>query len=143
MKAFLEAPVPFLIGLHQESEGQELPLEIVRVHLDSNKVLIGESLPKLPNSLYKLIFTRLKAAVCLEPVRPDPILEAVDQAFNVVLIDPDEKVEFDYIAARDSVFEFMTKILKGYEKLIVFYAIFLIIDTPHEWCWMRRIKRNF
>ncbi len=113
--------MPFLIGLDQEgTEGyQDLPLEVMRVNLDHNKVLIGDSLPKLPSAYYKLLYTRLKSAVPFLLQRPDPILDAVDQAFNVILIDPDERVEFDFLRVRDAIFEFMTKILRGYEKLIV------------------------
>ena len=134
MKAFLEAPVPFLIGLDQDTDNQDLPLEIMRVHLDTNKVLIGDSLPMLPSAYHKLLHTRLKSAVTISPHKADPILDAVDQAFNVILIDPDDKVELDYILVKDSMFEFMTKVLKGYEKFIVcFLLVIKEIDTTCRW----------
>jgi hypothetical protein len=121
LKAFLEAPVPFLIGLDTETTEsyQDLPLEVMRVNLDNNKVLIGESIPKIPSAYYKLLQTRLKQAIPFEMQKPDPILDAVDQAFNVILMDPDERVEFNHLLVRDAILEFMAKLLRGYEKLIV------------------------
>lgn len=113
--------MPFLIGLDQETNDTylDIPLEVMRVNLDRDKVLIGDVVPKVPATYYKLLHSRLKAAVPFTLARPDPILDAVDQAFNVVLIDPDEQVDFNFMQVRDAVFEFMTRILKGYEKLIV------------------------
>ena len=119
MRTFLEAPVPFLFGINQDAQNQNLPLDVIRVNLDLNKVLIGEPLPKLPSYLHKLLFDGLKAAFNLQITGYDPILQAVDQAFNVILIDPDEQVEFNYMAIREVLLDFMLNILKGYQKFVV------------------------
>jgi hypothetical protein len=119
MKDVLDAPVPYLIGLGQNVNFQDLPLDVMRVNLDTSKVLNVESLPKLPSTLYTNLVAKLKSAVNFVVNNQDPVLQVVDQAFNVIFIDPDEKPEFDYILVRDAMLEFMTKILYGYEKLIV------------------------
>lgn len=119
MKDFLDTPIPSLIGLGQNVSFQDLPLDAMRVNLDTNKVLNLESLPKLPSTLYNNLLTKLKAAVTFTVNGNDPVLQVVDQAFNVIFIDPDDKPELDYFLVRDAMLEFMTKILYGYEKLIV------------------------
>eukprot|EP00826_Nyctotherus_ovalis_P049676 TRINITY_DN601_c0_g5_i1.p4 TRINITY_DN601_c0_g5~~TRINITY_DN601_c0_g5_i1.p4 ORF type:complete len:130 (+),score=39.48 TRINITY_DN601_c0_g5_i1:547-936(+) len=119
MKDVLDAPVPYIIGLGQNVNFQDLPLDVMRVNLDTNKVLNVESLPKLPSMLYANLVAKLKAAITFSVNSQDPMLQVVDQAFNVIFIDPDEKPEFDYILVRDAMLDFMTKILYGYEKLIV------------------------
>lgn len=119
MKDVLDAPVPYIMGLGQNVNFQDLPLDVMRVNLDTNKVLNVESLPKLPSTLYTNLVARLRTAITFSVNCQDPVLQVVDQAFNVIFIDPDEKPEFDYILVRDAMLEFMTKILYGYEKLIV------------------------
>lgn len=119
MKDVLDAPVPYLIGLGQNVNFQDLPLDVMRVNLDANKVLNVESLPKLPSTLYTNLLVKLKSAVSFEVNSQDPMVQVVDQAFNVIFIDPDEKPEFDHILVRDAMLEFLSKILYGYEKLIV------------------------
>lgn len=119
MKDVLDAPVPYLIGLGQNVNSQDLPLDVMRVHLDTNKILNVESLPKLPSALYTNLLTKLKSAVNFVVNNKDPMLQVVDQAFNVIFIDPDEKLDFDYILVRDAMLEFMTKILQGYKKWVV------------------------
>ena len=129
MKDVLDAPVPYLIGLGQNINFQDLPLEVMRVNLDTNKVLNVESLPAFPSTLYNSLLVKLKAAVTLTVNGQDPLIQVVDQAFNVIFIDPEEKPELDYIMIRDAMLDFMAKILHGYEKLIVCNKV--IIDSSH------------
>ena len=124
IREILEAPVPFLIGLNQNMLSHDLPLEIMRVNLDNNKVLIGESMPKLPPKLYNQALNRLKNLVTFRPKsKPDPMLQFVDQAFNMAYLDPDEVQEFDHILVRDAMLELITELLRGYEKFIVIFNI--------------------
>ena len=119
MKSIVDAPVPFLIGIPGNMSFRELPLEAVRVDLDNNKVLMSEALPKIQPAYYTNLITRLKSAINFTISRSDQFIQNVDQAFNVVFMDPDEKQTFDYILIRDAMLEFMSKLLSGYEKLIV------------------------
>lgn len=119
MKSIVEAPVPFLIGIAGSISFRELPLEAVRVDLDNNKVLMPEALPKIQSTYYNNLISRLKSAINFTIKNDDQFIQNVDQAFNVVFIDPDEKQTFDYILIRDAMLEFMSKLLTGYEKLIV------------------------
>lgn len=112
--------MPFLIGIDSNISSFEFPLEIMRVYLDTNKVLVGESMPKLPSSLYSTLVSKLKSAVSLRvDEESDQKLQTVDQAFNVVFIDPEETPTFDHMLVRDAMLEFVAGMLQGYEKLIV------------------------
>lgn len=114
------APTIFLVGTDHSMNCNDLPLDVMRVNLDTNKVLIGESMPKLPSTIYNTLLTKLKAAVTLPMVSQNElILQTSDQAFNAVFIDPEEAAEFDYVRVRDAMVEFMSTLLSGYEKLIV------------------------
>jgi len=115
----------------------DFPLEVMRVNLDTNKVLIGESMPKLPVSLYNILLTKLKAAVTL-PMNSqnDLILQNSDQAFHAIFIDPEEADQFDYLKIRDAMLEFMTNLLCGYEKLIVTFK--KEIDSSSRWKYSSR-----
>ena len=99
-----------------------LPLGLIRVNLDVNKVFLAESLPKPPSHLIASLKSNLKTAVNLKvECQNDPIVQAVDQAFNVIPIDPDEVPEFDYRKVRKAIVQFMGSILYGYEKFIVYF----------------------
>jgi len=122
MREVLEAPVPFLIGMDSSMNSNELPLEIMRVYLDTNKVLIGESMPKQSSTSYNTLLTKLKSVVNITvDNQNDQQLQTVDQAFNVVFVDPDEIQRFDHSLVRDAMLEFMTSTLQGYERFIVIY----------------------
>jgi hypothetical protein len=122
MREILEAPVPFLIGMDSSMNSNELPLEIMRVNLDTNKVLIGEVMPKLSSSIYNTLLTKLRSAINFTvDNQNDQQLQSVDQAFNLVFVDPEEVPAFDHTLVRDAMLEFMTSMLHGYEKLIVIY----------------------
>jgi hypothetical protein len=82
--------------------------------------------PKLPSKEYKALKQRLlKATEGIE--RPSPMLELVEQAFNVVSFqetsiaeDEEEGVfRFNEFEIRDAFLEFMTSIMAGYTKCLV------------------------
>jgi hypothetical protein len=110
----------------------DLPLDVMRVNLDTNKVLIGESMPKLPATLYSTLLAKLKAAVTLAMNNQNNlILQSSDQVFHGVFIDPEEAAEFDYLKIRDAMLELMTSLLRGYEKLIV--ILLEEVDSAYKW----------
>eukprot|EP00826_Nyctotherus_ovalis_P013123 TRINITY_DN13508_c0_g1_i1.p1 TRINITY_DN13508_c0_g1~~TRINITY_DN13508_c0_g1_i1.p1 ORF type:complete len:140 (+),score=24.06 TRINITY_DN13508_c0_g1_i1:1446-1865(+) len=117
MRTILEAPVPFIIGFNQDIK--ELPPDVIRVNLDCNRVTINDPLPKLPSDLYRNLFNKLKAVINFPLTNYDPILQNVDQAFTVMLIDPEEQVEFNLLAVRDTILELMVALLKDYQKFVV------------------------
>ena len=126
--------MPFIMGFEQPAgdEPNDIPLEIMKVNLNTNKIQFNETLPKLPSAEGKVLLSKLRLAVPFTANRPDPILESVDQAFNLVLIDPDDILEFDHLAVRDAVFEFISKMLKGYEQHVVMAVRMARIDTEGD-----------
>lgn len=61
-------------------------------------------------------------------VRPDPMLDQVDFAFNTRFIDPeDEEFTFDEYEIRDAFLEFMTCLMSGYTKCLVNFNILINI----------------
>jgi len=128
MRTILEAPVPFLIGFNQDIK--ELPPDVLKVNLDNNRVTINEPLPKLPSDLYKGLYNKLNSVINFSLTSYDPILQNVDQAFTVVLIDPEERVEFNWLAVREIILEFMTLLLKDYKRFVV--RLNTIIDTTNK-----------
>ena len=95
MKGCLEAPVPYVIGIETSSiERSELPLEAYIVNLDENLVQEpaepSEPMPKLPIKDIKALTTKLYLLCGDTFQRPDPFIPASDEAFNVVVCDPDE-----------------------------------------------------
>lgn len=117
MRTILEAPVPFIIGFSQDIK--ELPPDVIRANLDCNRVTINDPLPKLPSDLHRNLLNKLKAAINFPLTNYDPILQNVDQAFTVMLIDPEERVEFNLLAVRDIMLDFMISLLKDYQKFVV------------------------
>ena len=75
--------------------------------------------PKLPSKEYKILKQRLlKATEGI--IRPDPMLESVDFAFNTVFVDPEEEgYEFNELEIRDAFLEFMSGLMQGYTKCLV------------------------
>jgi hypothetical protein len=95
MKMILHAPFPFIIGLDPAifDEEFEIPDDVNRVDLDKGVVYLREMLPKVHTKEMKNLIYRLrKAYTSIQAIpKPDPVLLTVDQAFNVVFLDPDEK----------------------------------------------------
>lgn len=136
MSTILEAPMPFIIGYNQDIK--ELTPDVIKVNLDYNRVTINEPLPKLPFDFHKYLCNRLKTLVNFSSTAYDPILANVDQAFTVMLVDPDEQVEFDWLGIRNAMVEFMITLLRDYQKFVVVFII--IIDTTCEQRFDIRIK---
>ena len=151
MTDVLDAPVPFLIGIDplilKDDQSFEIPNEVYRVDLDMGFISLRDAKPKLPSKDYKTLKTRLqKATEGIE--RPSPLLEQVDQAFNVVSYqdeqDDDEGGEvdeegnpvrqyrFNEYEIRDAFLEFMTSIMSGYTKCLVSIPTFCIITHVIE-----------
>ena len=95
MTDVLDAPVPFLIGIEPfiiRDDCFEIPNEVYRgknivkiydslVDLDNGSISLRDSKPKLPSKEFKILRQRLiKATEGI--VRPDPVLEQVDLAFE-------------------------------------------------------------
>jgi hypothetical protein len=119
----LDAPVPFLIGIETfilKEEYIDIPGEVYRVDLDKGSISLRDSKPKLPTKEFKILRQRLLKAT-EKIIRPDPMLDQVDYAFNTVFIDPEDEdyFEFDEYEIRDAFLEFMTFLMSGYTKCLV------------------------
>jgi hypothetical protein len=117
MRQYIQAPVPFIIGLH--GKGEELAyaaLDAVKLYLDSDELISLEEIPSLPEVAVKALLKRLQPYSRLHDNAKSRLL-TVDLAFEVNLIDPEEEDElFDPYDIRDAFFEFMCTILKFYPK---------------------------
>ncbi len=121
MRPVMDAPYPFLLGIDDEVAGQyhDFPSEVVIVWLDSNRV---ENLDERPETQFpygKNLCAALKAVVPFSPTRPDLLLEAVDQAFNTLLIDPEDLPSFNVLAVRNVVLKYLARVLKDFDKYTV------------------------
>ena len=91
MKEFIQAPVPFIIGLN--SKGEELnytTLEAVKVYLDSDELIYSDNIPPLPENSLKLLTKRLQPFSKLH-LNSKKKLQTVDLAFDINIIDPEEE----------------------------------------------------
>lgn len=53
-------------------------------------------------------------------MRPDPMLETVDFAYNTVFVDPEEEeYQFNEYEIRDAFLEFMSGLMQGYTKCLI------------------------
>ncbi len=120
MTAACDAPYPFLLGLDERClASHDLSPDVIRVSLDQDQVTIHEPYPRLQSAFYKPLLASLKAVVKVGPHTHDQVLATVDQAFNMLLIDPEELPDFKHLLVRDVLLDFMVKRLKGYDKYMV------------------------
>jgi hypothetical protein len=92
-------------------------------------ISMREAKPKLPSKEFKELKNRLqKATDGIE--RPSPLLEQVEQAFNVIQYEEShdqesdedgegQKFKFNELEIRDAFLEFMQSLMLGYTKYLV------------------------
>eukprot|EP00743_Colponemidia_sp_Colp-15_P005741 GILK01006171.1.p1 GENE.GILK01006171.1~~GILK01006171.1.p1 ORF type:complete len:1268 (-),score=219.43 GILK01006171.1:106-3909(-) len=119
---FVQAPVPFIVGIHASLVNEmTIPSEVVRVDLDNNILQILEPLPKIPSKFGKPLLKSLsKFAKIYSP--HDPWLEEVDLAFPVAIHDPEEEDTnnlFNVSEVRYAFLDYMLNLMKGYRKYLV------------------------
>lgn len=130
MMDVLDAPFPFLIGIEPfiiREDFFEISNEVYRVDLDNGSISLRDSKPKVSKE-YKILKQRLMKAT-EGIIRPDPLIEQADLAFNNRLIDPEEDTEFyiDEYEIRDSFLEFMQSLMAGYTKFLVIFPVFNVL----------------
>ncbi len=108
LRAYLDAPVPFIIGL-EDHDLEQLDLshmhDVMQVYLDSNEIICVDSLPGLPEKPKKTLLTRLKA-LDSHPHRSLEHIEHIDNAFDGMLFEDQFYEDFDTFNVRDAFFEF-------------------------------------
>lgn len=93
LKSYTEAPVPFIIGINQNSLeiSQPMQSESIQAYIDSNDLINIESLPSLPEKPYKQLKKRLlvyeKINQSLSTIQE--FIEQSDNAFCTVLFEED------------------------------------------------------
>ena len=102
MKEFIQAPVPFIIGLN--SKGEELnqtTLDAVKVYLDSDELIYSDNIPPFPENSLKVLIKRLQPFSKLH-LNSKNKLKTVDLAFEINIIDEEE--ENKYIKSQIRIF---------------------------------------
>lgn len=96
------------------SKDVEIPVDAIRVDLDSGRIDNKEPLPRLPDKLQRALITRLmKCANIYSP--KDPIRETADEAFDSVIRDI-EDCNFNPYQIKDAFLEFFAHLLKNYQR---------------------------
>lgn len=129
MKTVVEAPYPFFIGLEESillnpsivcGQAFHIPMEVIIVDLDRNMLTNAEPYMKTLYPFSKNILTSLLEKVPFAPKISDSIRDSVDQAFNTLLIDPDEIPSFDHLAIRNIFFKYSSRIFMDFEKFATY-----------------------
>ena len=119
MQTVTEAPCPFFVGLETSNKSQYLSEDVIEVNLDQDS--IESPFFKIVSPYAEEVKKKLKINVMPNLQKPDPILNEADQAFNILLISPDESKKFDHISIKNYFMKYMTKILGNYQRFIVIY----------------------
>lgn len=118
MHTITEAPCPFFVGLETTSATlQHLPEDVIEVDLDHD--IVECPCFRISPPFAEEVRTELKMNILINSQKPDPILNEVDQAFNILLISPDDVEKFDWLAIRSQFVRYMGRVLGDYQKFIV------------------------
>jgi hypothetical protein len=116
LRAYLDAPVPFIIGI-EDNHLQHLNLshssDLLQVYLDSNDIICIDSLPSLPEKPRKTLLSRLKTIDTHLHKGIDNIT-CIDNAFDLQLLQDQFQNDFDLYNVRDAFFEFHLSFLNKY-----------------------------
>eukprot|EP00357_Protocruzia_adherens_P011024 CAMPEP_0115038160 /NCGR_PEP_ID=MMETSP0216-20121206/43241_1 /TAXON_ID=223996 /ORGANISM="Protocruzia adherens, Strain Boccale" /LENGTH=803 /DNA_ID=CAMNT_0002418503 /DNA_START=60 /DNA_END=2468 /DNA_ORIENTATION=+ len=120
LRAYIGAPVPYIIGIPPEfltGEQSDFPSETALVYLDENRIVNLDPLPPLPSKYSKVLKSRLEVSGRLW--RPhDSHIETIDEAFNIQIHDDEDEGEnpYDPFDIMDAFFQFMLG--KNYHKYL-------------------------
>ena len=120
LKNYIETIFPYIIGVSPNMLGKdiEIPIDAIRVDLDSGRVLITEAYPRLPDKPYRQLYNRLSDCANIY-TNHDLLRENVDEAFSCVMSDVEDNVRFNPYAVRDAFLEFQTTLLKNYQRFFL------------------------
>lgn len=122
LKNYIETIFPYIIGVSPSmiTPDIEVPIDAVKVDLDSGIILYQEPLPKLPDKLQRALLAKLKTYANIYRSQ-DAVRETVDDAFNSIMKDDEEfKQLFHPYRVRDAFLEFQTSLLKHYQRYLMF-----------------------
>ncbi|KRX00187.1 hypothetical protein PPERSA_10686 [Pseudocohnilembus persalinus] len=113
MKQGQQAPVPFIIGIDQNDPDhqQGLQSDTISAYIDTNDLLNIESIPKLPEKIYKTLYKKLQKYDRMRNEQRHYInefIEKSDECFYKVYLDGFQfDLNYDSYVVKDAFFEFM------------------------------------
>lgn len=135
MSRFLEAPVPFIFGMHRSFHDELfLQNDVVSVDLDNHIITVSEDegrrqrpiksfdrneeyfVGKVPKTLRNRLKQRLLKYVKLEPLN---MMELAERDINVIRDCEDDTHFFDGEAVRTAFLMFFIEILRDYRSLVI------------------------
>ena len=119
MQQFLEAPVPFIIGISYNINSDELSDDIMLVSLDYGFILKypKEEIPDPPKVLTEKLFKKLKKIYTPDfSEELDFFLNTYDEIYSNLGIFDNILDKFDSNEFKDSFFEFFLILFKNYDK---------------------------
>ena len=128
MRAYIDAPVPFLIGLPWDSSIDDIqkPSDIIQVYLDKGEMVYTESLPLLPEKSHSQLKKRLKTFDSFLHKNRNSARDYIDSIDMAFVSLPAEALQFekiDHFYIRDSFLEFISSFMVNYTKFIVLSSI--------------------
>ncbi|KAL4510582.1 hypothetical protein ABPG72_004736 [Tetrahymena utriculariae] len=125
-KTYMEAPLPFIIGLEQKLKNFDISSgiqsESIQAYLDSNDLINIEWMPALPEKFLKQLKKRLQSYSNLHlPIQDvKNFLDMQDLAFeNPFAEDEIPPVNFNPFDIRDSFLEFVSSFMMKYKKFLI------------------------
>ena len=88
---FLELPQSYIIGINNEA-GVVIPSNVIKVYLDTNKVICND--PPFLIKEKKDLLSKLRQFTGFLPQKPDEALANYDQAFMTHIFDIDEDEKY-------------------------------------------------
>eukprot|EP00884_Botryococcus_braunii_P008539 jgi/Botrbrau1/17687/Bobra.0166s0111.1 len=119
---FVEAPTPFLMGLHSSVDVPATCLEgVVVASLDDNTVSGGESLPPLPDKEGKSLKDQLRATLVPDAAFGAPAnRSAASPSFGTEIVESAHVWGInDEAEVREAFWNFLKSLLEGYEEFVV------------------------
>ncbi len=117
--SFIEAPMPFIIGIEAAKINlDEVPDDVTLVLIDKGMVKRNTYHPTLPNKEHKNLMARLRKATAYLWRGDEAMIDNADDAFNLVMAMEDETMQLDDNEIWDAFFEFNCSIMKNYTKYL-------------------------
>lgn len=121
MKQFLDAPVPFIMGVNYQLKMEEIADDCIVVNIDEKSIIKNKTtLPDPPKPLTEKMMKKLKKIYDNKDfvVEFDSVSNQFDYAFTKIdqMIDPDSFNSYEF---KDSFFEFFMAMFKNFDKFIL------------------------